>query len=307
MAFAEYPIEYYQTKFHQKNVSFNDFNELKFEDVENISKDVYAFTEGALDTNRETKKGDKLARYVRILQYLANSNIHATYPNYDERVVFLIQSTDPELITLKEFLKTSYPKKTEILKSSGETRKKLLEKRNAALKDMESRIREQIGFFDKKLVSYELKYYRKFAYKLVNLNVINVDYISGLLELTEPFTNLDSITKKDYERLNEISQNFIAQNGNPTLNAAAFNVRYNRAFGLTGITKRIVLLILLIDPNLDALRIYEEESRTNMVEARMKERFGYYNPELIRLERIYHDKFTPDMKISFLNDDPTLK
>ena len=46
------------------------------------------------------------------------------------------------------------------------------------------------------------------------------------------------------------------------------------------------------------LRIYEEESRMQNVEDRIKEQFGYYNTVLLSLERKFHNRFCPDKKVS---------
>ena len=70
-------------------------------------------------------------------------------------------------------------------------------------------------------------------------------------------------------------------------------------FGRFHLMHQLIFLILASDPNLDALKIYEEESRMPNVEKRIKEEFGYYNPELLTLEKKFHKRFCPDKELSF--------
>ena len=50
------------------------------------------------------------------------------------------------------------------------------------------------------------------------------------------------------------------------------------------------------------LRIYEEESMIPNVEDRIIEAFGYYNKELLTLERKFHERFCPDKKLSIWSE-----
>ena len=56
--------------------------------------------------------------------------------------------------------------------------------------------------------------------------------------------------------------------------------------------------ILLTDSNLDMLRIHEEESMMNITKERIIEQFGYFNTELLVLERKFHNRFCPDKELS---------
>ena len=54
----------------------------------------------------------------------------------------------------------------------------------------------------------------------------------------------------------------------------------------------------MVDPDLQMLKISEEEYKEPYVSERCIKEIGFFNPELVRLERKYHDKFVPEMKIS---------
>ena len=64
------------------------------------------------------------------------------------------------------------------------------------------------------------------------------------------------------------------------------------------ISQQLALFVLLVDSDLDMLRIYEEESMMPRVKERIIEEFGYFNTELLALERKYHKRFCPDKKVS---------
>ena len=68
--------------------------------------------------------------------------------------------------------------------------------------------------------------------------------------------------------------------------------------GLRNLAEQAALFILLVDSNLDMLRIYEEESRMPNVEKRIIEEFGYYNSELLNLEKKFHKRFCPEKELS---------
>ena len=68
--------------------------------------------------------------------------------------------------------------------------------------------------------------------------------------------------------------------------------------GLNTFAEQLAFYILVVDPNLDMLRIYEEESMIPNVEERIIEEFGYYNAELIKIEKKFHQRFCPSKKLS---------
>ena len=46
------------------------------------------------------------------------------------------------------------------------------------------------------------------------------------------------------------------------------------------------------------LKIYEEESRMKNVEDRITEQFGYFDVQLLILEKLFHSRFCPDKELS---------
>ena len=48
------------------------------------------------------------------------------------------------------------------------------------------------------------------------------------------------------------------------------------------------------------LSIFEEESKMPIIEERIIEQFGYFDKELLILEKKYHDRFCPDKELLIL-------
>ena len=72
--------------------------------------------------------------------------------------------------------------------------------------------------------------------------------------------------------------------------------------GLKTLAEQFAFFILITDRDLDMLRIYEEESMMPTVEERIIEEFGYYNKDLLTLEKLFHTRFCPDKKLSIWSE-----
>ncbi len=82
-------------------------------------------------------------------------------------------------------------------------------------------------------------------------------------------------------------------------NSLAYNIiSQNHLLKLHNAEECIVFFIIAIDPELRALRIYEEESKREKMEERMIAELGFFDMNLVKAEIAYHKKFTPEMKVS---------
>ena len=110
------------------------------------------------------------------------------------------------------------------------------------------------------------------------------------------------------EELKEVAQtwlSFVPDKSNSRV--ATYSVTSQRdLLGLNTLAEQMTLFILLVDGNLDMLRIHEEECRMKNTERRIIEEFGYYNPELLILERKFHTRFCPNKQISIWSKTKTL-
>lgn len=301
MTFINHSPEYLRQKLYLREKTFNNFEGITENRLIELSQKVEQQREISNERAKNSRPKDKLSVYMEILEYLTSPVIHTIIPSFDERIIFMIMATDPELLAFKEFLKTSITSNKEINAAENEKEKlRLSIKRHDELMELQCKIRKKIGFYDHKLIKYEQIYFAKFLKRQEFITEVQQDYVTGLLETVNFIKSFDKITDERYEELKEKAMTWIAlTNAEKDLKTAAYSVTSQlEAIGLKNLAEQYVFLILIADSNLDILRIYEEESRIPNVEARIKEEFGYYNINLIKIERLYHDRFCPEQKLS---------
>ena len=310
MASSIIPLDSYRTKLFQRERDSKSFLELSEEDLVLLTKKVYKKEELMDDVLLQgTKKMSNLERYRRTLQYLTSPLIGLEFRTFDERIAFLIMMVDPNLVTFKEFLKTDLISLEEIEKVADDKEKcRLINKRKKAISEYESRVREKIGFYDPKLLKYEDLYFKRFfGEKELITEVLNNNQDS-FMKKVKYLKNFDSISDERYEELKEVAQtwlSFVPDKYNSKV--ATYSVTNQRnLLGLNTLAEQMALFILLVDGSLDMLRIHEEECRIKNTERRTIEEFGYYNPELLILERKFHTRFCPNKQISIWSKTKTL-
>lgn len=302
MALGFIPIEHYRTKFYQKEPQSKKFKDVTEGQLAELAKKAYKKLEIMLeDQTYHTQRMFKLERYQRTLLYLTNPNIHSDIKTYDERLAYLIMVADPNLVTYKEFLKINLQSIEEITKvESAKERNRLFDDRNKTLSSYEATVREQIGFFDAKLLKYEELFFKRFYNEKELITEVGQNNEDRFILFSSLIQSFDSITDERYEELVNIAQTWLSQvDTKHKSKVATYSItNQKKLLGLNTLTEQFALFILLVDGNLDMLRIYEEESMMPNVEERIIEEFGYYNEELLRLERKFHDRFCPDKKLS---------
>lgn len=303
MASSFIPLDHYRTKFYQREVCSKNFLELSDEQLSILSKKVYRWQE--LMTDHKVYFSDrmcKLERYQNTLEYLISPLIHHELPTFDERIAFLIMMTDPNLVTFKEFLKFDLISLVDISKIEDRNERALLmKKRNRTISSYEYSVREKIGFFDVKLLKYEEMFFKRFFNEKELITEVEINSQDNLMNEAKLLKDFSSISDKRFSELSIIAQTWLSlvpEQFNSKV--AAYSVtNQKRLLGLNSLAEQVALFILLIDSDLNMLSIYEEESKIQHIEERIKEQFGYYNIELLILERKFHDRFCPDKKISF--------
>lgn len=289
------PLYYYRDKFYQRESDSKRFSELSEEQLSVLSKKVYR--------NQETTKEriSQLERYQRTLQYLTNPNIHLELGTFDERIAYLIMITDPNLVTFKEFLKIDLISLTEIAKVEDENKRNYLSNiRKLTISEYQSTVREKIGFFDTKLLKYEELFFKKFFIKKELFAEAENDNEDNIILKAKALKDFNSISDERYKELVNITQTWLSLAPQQFHSKIAnYSVtKQKKLLGLTNSTEQLALFILQIDSNLDMLRIYEEESMMKNIEERIIKQFGYFNEELIILEKKFHGRFCPDKKLS---------
>ena len=302
MASSIIPLDSYRTKFFQRERDSKRFLELSEEDLVLLSKKVYRKEEIMDDVFLQgTKKMSNLERYRRTLQYLTSPLIGLEFRTFDERIAFLIMMVDPNLITFKEFLKTDLISLEEIEKvDDDKERSHLRNVRTQTISAYESSVREKIGFYDVKLLKYEELYFKRFFGEKELVTEVNSHNQDGFIKHSKLLKDFNSISDERYKRLTDIAQIWLSVAPDKfNSKVATYSVtNQKKLLGLNNLAEQLTLFILLVDPNLDMLRIYEEESMMQNVERRIIDQFGFFDKELLNLERKFHDRFCPNKEIS---------
>ena len=293
------PVEHYQNKLYQKDRDFKKFQNITEDTLAEVARKVYKKQEGILSTSKYPMS--KLERYQRTLEYLTNPLVYSEIKTYDEKIIFLILSADPKLTSYKEYLKLDIVSMDQIKKTEDINEKKeLLEQRKQTLLEYEKKVRDLIGFYDPKLIKYEEAFFNKFYSEKELITEARNTNPENLIVRAKLLKNFDNISDERFEELKEIAKNWLAvvpEKNN--LKTAIFSVlNQKKLLGLNNTYAQLALFILLADPNLDMLRIYEEENRMQDIETRIVEEFGYFNKELLTLEGKYHKRFYPNKEIS---------
>lgn len=253
----------------------------KFIDIDNVQLKKIA----ELSTNfYEQKKTYLMSQnYTNVLNYLSTpygkeklaktKNTDRTISTYDENLAFIITCCDPECKMFKTYLACD--------NSLTKT-----EKNNAA--------RNSVGFFSKRIVYAERDYYFKFINKLLtDVKVDNSNYIN----LVSPYINsFNTVSQERFIELYDMAvlwRNKI--NKEATYTTCLYNI-INQAslLGLNNIEEKFTFFISTIDPELHLLDIYEEECRFEFIEKRSLEELGFYNKNLIKIEKTYQKHFYPN-------------
>ena len=302
MASGFIPIDHYRTKLYQRRNDSNNFLKLSEDELAHVAQKVYKRQEMLSDTlSYKLKPMSKLEIYYDALRYLTSPLIHLELPTYDEKIAYLIMTVDPYLVLFKEFLKIDLPGLDAIFKiEDKKERNRLLELRNQTIAIYETTVREQIGFFDINLLKFEEMFFKKYYGErelITEVQNNNQDYFINNAKILRSFNN---ISNERYNDLVQVAQTWLSIAPNEfNSKVATYSVTNQRKLlGLRNLAEQAALFILLVDSNLDMLRIYEEESRMPNVEKRIIEEFGYYNPELLNLEKKFHKRFCPEKELS---------
>lgn len=301
MAPAFKPVEYYTTRFYEKGKESNRFMDLTEDDLKELAKKVEEKRKIMVENvTYRTKCTPKFDLYQSTLEYLTSANIHLKYKTFDERVAFLILMVDPNLIAYREYLKLNAKSKEDIAKvEDKDERDALLQERNQAIINFQSNVREKLGFYDPKLIKYEEMYFNKFFSEKELITEVGNNNQEAVIFRAKVLRDFNGVSDERFEQLKDIAQGCLAIAPYDTKVATYSVINQKKLLKLSGIAEQLALFILLVDSELDMLKIYEEESIMSEVERRIVEQFGYYNPELLNLEKKFHKRFCPDKELSF--------
>lgn len=299
MAYDAKSLETLRRQFHSRSVTFNNFQGITNEDVETL-KQIIANKKKYFEAKQSLFSNSGLNNYINTLRYLTNPTISQELSTFDEKVLYLILSCDPELITMKTFISSDILPASRINEEDDKKRKGLEQRRYQELEQYATAVRQELGFYDGSLLKYESILSRRLLKKQGLITDVKIPSLDKLLKRAELIKTLDIITDNSLIRLRSICEMWLNEAKDPAdLNSLAYNlINRFKELHIYNIEEQLIIFILIADPNLDLLRIYEEESNFNQMKVRAKNELGFYNKDLIKVERLYHDKFEPEKEIS---------
>ena len=291
------PITDIRTKFYQRENQFNNFRDIDDEKMARILK----IKDAILETYKNSKKGkssfkmtsDNLDIYLAFLNYVTNPQIHNTLRTFDERVLLLILGSDPELKTFYKYLEAP------IIESDTVRAGKRVKQKYIDEDTYSSEVRAEIGFYDPKLHTYEEAYFKKYLSKNQLVKSSKRSRMNQLIERAEKIKGFDNITDERFEELKAMAEQWHLEFEDADYETISYHVgvQYDY-FRLKTIAEQELMLILLLDPDMKALKMYEEESQIKTLALRCKAEFGIYSQSIINLEKKYKERFYPELKLS---------
>lgn len=229
-----------------------------------------------------TKFGDnKLENYLEVLLFLNSSRGRfSTNPNghtlffrtYDEVVLFYIYCCDPDLITYKNSIFLD----------------------NNSQSYINNATRKELGFYNEKLLKYEKILFLETTKNLVTgVRNKNTAYLTLIISTTHSF---EKTTPERFSEIKLLAEKWIKNQIKGTeLQTCSYNlVNQSDLLKLNSVEEKVIFFISALDPELEALSIYEEESRISSLKKRINEVLGFYYDNLFKLEQLYSKKFIPE-------------
>ena len=297
MAYVNLDLTSLKKQLYSRDVTFNYFRDLS-------EKDLKELIERAKFRNERFKKPDsypgyvKLENYVSTLQYLTSSRVSFDFDSFDKKILFFILSNDPGFKTYNLYLQSKIVPMDEIEQYTGLKRLFLTEARNRAEADYIAKVREEIGFYDEEFLKYEMILKQTLIKTQGFLSDVK---IPSIRLITNKANNIEAltITQESFEKVKKIAEKWYTQAKDPSdLNSLAYNI-LNNAEEIPVLTdqEQLLLIVLVGDPDLKLLTIYEEECTKDRQVDRAMNEVGFYNKGMINFEKQYHKQFEPEKQI----------
>ena len=281
-------------KQYSKMININD------EIINNLQELIPQFEEVFKQNTKTLYVPDKrYIRYLNCVKFLLH-NYKAKLLSFDEKMMFLILACDPDCIILKKYEEAHIMTKEKVLSAEVYEEKKYLnDVRNKQIENLKSDVRKEIGFFEAELITYERDYTNRIL-KKTEFNIdVKKDYSQFLLKSLVQ-NNITKISDEDFDRVKKIAMYYLSCiNGNIDHKILSNSIIYqNDLLHLKNTTEKVIFFILVIDPTLEAFKIYEDNCNLHVIKDLMIDKIGFYNRDLITLEKNYHSLYCPDMFIS---------
>lgn len=267
--------------------NFSDINEDTLHNIKVMAKDW-------LSENKYTG----IDKFFGVLNY-ALFHFKTKHMSFDEKVIFIILVLDPELSIYNEYISKLIISEADIKKEVNLDKKnKLTTMRNRSLNSIEVACRERLGFYHPHILMYEKLYQAKFN-KITYFTNIKRDYLNLLLRRNYRFYDFSQVGPVRYQELVATSEKWKELIGDDDYRTTVYNIIKSPGFlELKTVEDKFTFLILVLDYNLEILKIYEENCQLSEIKDQCIAKVGCFDELLVPIEREYHKTFCPEKKIS---------
>jgi hypothetical protein len=294
----------------QRDSSFENFDSIDEDTYIRVDQEAERFKKYLPELSKQNSGfSGKLRDYVAILNYLIAPNVHFKLKSYDERILFLILTLDPDLNAFYTYIATQFPKKPTpipfVKDTRDETEKKLDEAEYndsvAIIKNaMISSIRDQIGTYDPHIIKYEEAYFNTFVKHISLVSDSKIDYGYFLSFMFNKVENFSSVSQERFEEINEVAQDYLSISDSFDYSTTLFHIlRQRDLLHLRNKSEQLLFFILTLDPNLSILKTYSEAGNFGKLFEFMDTEFGFVSHKAWATEEFYRRKFAPDIELPF--------
>ena len=223
-------------------------------------------------------------KYISAINYLLSGKAHLKLTNTDEQMLFLILKVDPNLTIFNTYANINLQLNNEII-------------RQRKMDAFYSTIRETFGFYDPNLLTIEKAYVNNYLCKNSLLPKLNKECKKEFIA-KHANISFENITDEQLDNVKKCIEYWeISARDSKDINTLIYNIEAGK-FNIHTPEEEILLFIMIFDPELELLKIYEEESKKDKIILRASIEIGIYDESLITLEKKYKSRFLPDKKIS---------
>lgn len=296
-----YNVDLQRSRLYSKDRYFKRFVDLTEEDEKRIEAEVKR-----TQLRFEDLKHSKVDICARTITFLNTVTANRIFKTYDEKVYFLITCLDPNLEFYKLYLSHDITTSRQIENAKDkEEKERLKELRSTQLSKFRTAARVNIGYYDPVMLRYEMAFFEKYLSNKTLWRDIQADYSKNFLDNSSYIRTFDIVRDERYQEINQKVMEYLSVMGEDlTYKNLSFHlIAQNELLGVKTNREKAIFFILTLDPELDILSIFDEESKWENIIRRVKEKFGFYDERLIRLERLFASKFMQEK----FNDPWTLQ
>ncbi len=299
MAYVNLDLPSLQKQFYSREVNFNYFKGLTDKDIKELSAKAQIRNE-RLKERIGFPNYIKLENYISVLRYLNNAKTSIDLDSFDKKILFFVLSVDPEFKAYDLYLKSRIVPIQEIELSTGIQQYYAIETSKRAFKDYQSKVQEELGFYDSELLKYESLLKQTIMKDNHFLNGVNIPSKRSITRKADTIEDLNFINPMRLEAIKKLVERWYTEATDPSdLNSLAYNILNNKeVIPFLSDQEQVLLFTLVGDPDLKLLSIYEEESTQQKISERALNEVGFYSKGMINFEKLYHKQFEPEKQIS---------